>query len=141
LYEYLCKSVEERRTPTLQELAPLYQAIPHGCRAGRHEEVLEKVYWERLSRKRRDGSNQRYTIGQLGAASADLAAISWFFDRPFERPVAGLTATNRRRVLWTSGLCLHSQGRFAEAQTAIQLALEIQRDGDRREISQSSRPS
>jgi tetratricopeptide (TPR) repeat protein len=117
----------------LQDLSPLYQAIPHGCRAGRHREVFENVYRKRLSRINKDGSDQCYTIYDLGATSTDLSAISWFFDRPFEEPVAGLTTSNRRRVLWTSAICLLSQGRFAEAQSSIQLALET---GDNRNLEE-----
>ena len=32
------------QTPTLADLAPLYHAIAHGCRAGRHQEALDEVY-------------------------------------------------------------------------------------------------
>jgi tetratricopeptide (TPR) repeat protein len=130
LYEYLRETVRDREAPALQEIAPLYQAIPHGCRAGRHREVLEEIYCNRLARRNRNGSTRYYTFYELGASSTDLAAISWFFDRPFEVPAAGLTAANRRWVLGASGLYLHSQGRFAEAQTALHLGLQIDEDRD-----------
>lgn len=134
LYEFLRKTVKDRKAATLQELTPLYQAIPHGCRAGRHQEVLEKVYRDRLSRRGPDGSDLYHTFYHLGAPSTDLAAISWFFNRPFDVPVAGLSTKNRRWLLHTSGLYLYSQGRLAEAQTALQSAFEVHEDTDLEEL-------
>lgn len=43
LYEHLRDTTKEGEKPTLEDLAPLYQAVAHGCRAGRHQEVLEKI--------------------------------------------------------------------------------------------------
>ena len=31
---------------TLEEMAPLFLAVAHGCHAGRHQEALDKVYGE-----------------------------------------------------------------------------------------------
>ena len=45
----------EGKTPTLENLAPLYQAIAHGSRAGRHEEALAGIYRDRICRRRADG--------------------------------------------------------------------------------------
>ena len=36
LYDHLRDTTHEGETPTLADLAPLYHAIAHGCRAGRH---------------------------------------------------------------------------------------------------------
>ena len=44
LYEHLKKSAKEL-PDTLPEMAPLFQAMHHGCQAGRHQEALEEVYW------------------------------------------------------------------------------------------------
>ena len=43
LYEHLRDTTKEGETPTLSDLAPLYQAIAHGCRAGRHQEALDRI--------------------------------------------------------------------------------------------------
>ncbi len=135
LYGFLQIAVKDRKTATLQELAPLYQAIPHGCRSGHHQETLRKIYRDRLSRKQPDGEDTYYTFYHLGAASTDLAAMSWFFDQPFEVPVADLDAFDRQWVLKTSGLYLMSQGRFDEARAALESALKIhQRQEDREQV-------
>ena len=45
LYEHLRDTTREGKTPTLADLAPLYQAVAHGCRAGRHQQALDEVYY------------------------------------------------------------------------------------------------
>ena len=46
LYEHLRDTTKEGDEPSLAALAPLYHAIAHGCRAGRHQEALDEVYQE-----------------------------------------------------------------------------------------------
>ena len=53
LYEHLRDTTKEGNTPTLEDLAPLYQAIPHGSRA----QTQPKTQYET------HGHNQ-YTIGR-----------------------------------------------------------------------------
>jgi TIR domain/AAA ATPase domain len=90
LYDHLRKTIREGSAPTLAKLAPLYHAIAHGCRAGRYKEALEKIFKDRIYRRLPDGELEVYSFKSLGAASSNLAAISWFFDRPYEAPVAVL---------------------------------------------------
>ena len=115
LYDYLCRSTQEGSTPTLDDLAPLYHAIAHGCLAGRHQEALRKVYWDRICRWRADGQAEYYSFHKLGASGSDLTAISWFFDRPYDLPAASLAASDRSWVLGEAGNCLRAQGRLLEA--------------------------
>ena len=55
LYDHLRDTTNEGKTPTLDRLAPLYHAIAHGCRAGRHKEALDEVYRNRICRWQPDG--------------------------------------------------------------------------------------
>ena len=91
LYDHLRDTTREGQTPTLADLAPLYHAVAHGCRAGRHQEALDEVYMNRICRRLPDGRIEFYAVNKLGAVGSNLAAISWFFDRPYETPVAALT--------------------------------------------------
>jgi hypothetical protein len=50
LYEYYQSQAPEY-PDTLEEMAPLYAAVAHGCQAGRHQEALDEVYWRRISRR------------------------------------------------------------------------------------------
>ena len=123
LYDHLRRTTSEGKAPTLSDLAPLYQAIAHGCRAGRHQEAFDKIFVERIWRRQRDGNMEYYAIRKLGAFGSDLAAISWFFDKPYETPVATLNAANRSWALAHASSCLRAQGRFVEALLALRAAL------------------
>jgi hypothetical protein len=110
LYDHLRRTTQEGKTPKLEDLAPLYQAIAHGCRAGRHQEALDQIYADRICRRRPDGRPEVYARKKLGAIGSDLAAISWFFDKPYATPVAALRAADQSWVLSEAAFCLRAQG-------------------------------
>jgi hypothetical protein len=68
LYDHLRRTTREGTEPTLSDLAPLYQAIAHGCRAGRHQEALKKIYMDRICRRNPDGSIEFYATRALSMA-------------------------------------------------------------------------
>jgi AAA ATPase domain/TIR domain len=119
LYEHLRDTTQEGKTPTLEDLAPLYQAIPHGCRAGRHKEALDKIYTDRICRRTADGSVEYYASKKLGTVGTNLAAIYWFFEKPYMTPFATLTVADQALVLSQAGFTLRAQGRLAEALPAM----------------------
>ena len=123
LYEHLRDTTQEGDAPTLADLAPLYHAVGHGCRAGRHQEALDKVYRDRICRRQPNGRIEFYSRVKLGAVGSDLAAISWFFDRPYEVPVATLTPPVRSWVLNFASFGLRAQGRLQEALPAMREGL------------------
>jgi tetratricopeptide (TPR) repeat protein len=125
LYEHLRDTTQEGETPTLEDLAPLYQAIPHGCRADRHEEALEEVYKNRICRREANAQIEFYATKKLGAFGSDLAAISWFFDKPYKMPVATLKAMGQAWVLSVAAFCLVPLGRSVEALPAIRAGLRM----------------
>jgi tetratricopeptide (TPR) repeat protein len=125
LFEHLRDMTWEGKTPTLESLAPLYQAIGHGCRAGRHEEALAGIYRDRICRRRADGTIEFYALRTLGAFGSDLAAISWFFENPYETPIATLAPANRAWVLSQASFALSAQGRLAEALPALRAGLRM----------------
>ena len=81
LYEHFKALPEKHQPDTLEEMAPLFQAVFHGCQAGRHQEALDEVYWARISRgekvlryqearrvRRRSGGAGRLLRSAVGAA-------------------------------------------------------------------------
>jgi tetratricopeptide (TPR) repeat protein len=120
LYEHLRDTTDEGKAPTLEDLAPLYQAIAHGCRAGRHQEAVEHI-----CRWQGDGKPEYYAIRQLGAVGTDLTAIACFFEKPFERPTATLENASQSWILNLSSMHLRGQGRLSEALTAARASLKI----------------
>jgi tetratricopeptide (TPR) repeat protein len=61
----------------------------------------------------------------LGAGASNLAAISWFFDRPYESPSEALAPPTRAFVLAEASLYLRAQGRLQESLPAIRAALRL----------------
>jgi tetratricopeptide (TPR) repeat protein len=101
-------------------MSPLFAAVSHGCAAGRHQEVLDKVFLRRIQR-----GNSPFSIEKLGAFSANLAALSGFFETPWQQPMAGLTDAEKAFVLNAAGFCLHALGRLQEAAQPMQAALKM----------------
>ncbi len=126
LYDHLRDTTHEGETPTLADLAPLYHAIAHGCRAGRQQEALEEVHGNRICRRLPDGTFEFYSMHKLGAVGSDLAAIAWFFDRPYETPAAALTLPARAWVLAYASSALRAQARLDEALSAMRAGLQME---------------
>ncbi len=118
LYEYY-KSQAKEYPQTIEEMTPLLIAVAHGCDAGRHQEVLKNVYYRRILRKRQFFINKK-----LGAAGANLSALSNFFAPPWRQLVDGLHESEKAFVLGEAGFCLRELGRLGEAVQPMQTAFE-----------------
>jgi hypothetical protein len=114
LFEHLRDTTQEGKTPPLEELAPLYEAIAHGCRAGRYEEAFN-IYLDRICRRDANGQLAFYAVRKLGALGSELAAISCFFQNAYEAPVGTLDDEAQFWLLGEAAFSLRAQGRFAEA--------------------------
>jgi tetratricopeptide (TPR) repeat protein len=128
LYDHLRRSTCEGQTPTLADLAPLYHAVVHGCRAGRHQDALAEVYKNRICRGTLDGGLAYYSNNVLGAFASDLAAVFWFFDQRYEAPVGALAPQDRAWILFEAGTKLRAQGRLQEALPALRVGLLMQEE-------------
>jgi len=118
LYEWY-KSVAKQLPDTIEEMSSLYSAVSHGCQAGRWQEALIEVYWQRILR-----GNEGYSVKKLGAFGSDLSAISGFFDILWSKPVDGLTEGYKAFVLNTAGFCLRALGRLLESAQPMQAGME-----------------
>ena len=129
LYEHLRDTTKEGEAPTLSDLAPLYQAIAHGCRAGRSSGGARRCLSEPHLPAGGGWRLEFYASKKLGAFGSNLAAISWFFVTPFEVPVAGLREADRAWVLSEAAFRCATQGRIAEALPAMRAGLRMYVDG------------
>jgi tetratricopeptide (TPR) repeat protein len=131
LYHYY-KDLPEKKLPdTLEEMAPLFAAIAHGCAAGLHQSALEDVYWKRVKR-----GDEHYSTRKLGAFGSDLATLSHFFSEPWATPATGLTESDQALVLSWAAFRLRALGRLVEAVEAMQTTLErYKRIEDPKEIA------
>ncbi|MGB9293821.1 MAG: TIR domain-containing protein [Desulfobaccales bacterium] len=120
LYEYY-KGQAPEFPDTLESMLPLFAAMAHGCKAGRHQEVMKDVYYRRICRENKFGSY----IHKLGAFGADLACIANFFATPWLQPVPDLTEEVNGFVLNEAGMSLQALGRLNEAMEPLQASLAI----------------
>ena len=118
LYDYY-KNQTEEYPDTIEGMVPLYLAVAHGCKAGRHQEALDEVYFPRVLRR-----DEAFSIMKLGSFGADLAALSRFFDETWSRPVAGLRKGLKGWVLNNTGFVLCALGRLAEAAQPMKAGLD-----------------
>ena len=120
LYEHLKDLPKEHRPDSLAEMAPLFQAVHHGCQAGRRQEALVEVYHDRIVRQ-----DEFYLVKKLGAFGADLGLVASFFDPPFDHPAADLTEPVRAWLLNTAAYNLRALGRLGEAVAPMRAGLEM----------------
>ena len=120
LYHYF-KNLPKKELPdTLQEMEPLFAAVAHGCRAGLYNEARYDVYWKRIRR-----GKEAYTVHKLGAFGSDLAALSNFFEVPWNLPVAELKEEKKALVLSWAAFRLRALGRLREAIQPMKAGLEM----------------
>ena len=123
IFDHLCNTTQESREPTLTELQPLFQAIPHGCHAGRHEEALQKVLLARIYKNTTDNRTHFFARTALGATSTNLASLACFFERPFNHPSSALLKNRQSWVLREAAYSLGLLGRYREAITGLRDAV------------------
>src|ERR1017187_737829 len=109
LYEYYCKQAPEQ-PDTLKEMEPLFYAVYHGCQAERYQEVVERVYRDRIQRGR-----EGYLIHILGAFGTNLSLLANFFQSPWTAPTPSLSPGAQSWVISCSTYTLRALGRLADA--------------------------
>jgi hypothetical protein len=119
LFEYHQQVPEKHQPDTLEALAPLYAAVGHGCEAGLYEEAFTGVYWPRIRREDRS-----YSIRQLGAYGADLAAVSSYFEEPWRKVAEGSIDQIKAFLLGEAGFFLRALGRLREAAEQMEAAVD-----------------
>ena len=122
LFEHLCQTTPHR-PETLDGLQPLYEAVVHGCLAGRQQEACDLVYLDRILRG--TGSDGFYSTNKLGAIGADLAAVAAFFDEPWSRVSRNLTEADQAWLLNGAAHRLRALGRLTEALQPTRAGLEM----------------
>jgi tetratricopeptide (TPR) repeat protein len=125
LYEHLRSTTREGERPTLQELAPLYQAMIHACRAGRYEESLRAIFDKRLSRRMPTGEVEGYSSHQLGAHGSNLAGLNGYFERAYDTPRSALSLSAQGFLFSAASFALRPLGRFGEALIALEAGLKL----------------
>jgi tetratricopeptide (TPR) repeat protein len=125
LFDHLCETTPHR-PDGIDGLAPLYEAVAHGCLAGRHQEAREKVYRDRILRGTGEGGF--YSTNKLGAIGADLAAVAAFFDGSsfgsWLQVSPNLSEANQAWLLNEAATRLRALGRLTEALQPTRASLD-----------------
>lgn len=102
-----------RQPRTSRGMTPLYAAVTHGCAAGLHQEVFDRILMPRVWRDRRTN----YSTRRLGMTGSDLVALSNYFRHRQWRELQDLPLSPRTRVLvrTNAGVRLRQLGRLQEA--------------------------
>lgn len=124
LFDDLCENTPHR-PDGIAGLAPLYEAVAHGCLAGRHQEACNDVYVDRILRGTEiDGL---YSSRKLGAVGADIAAAAAFFDRsssgPWSQVSPNLMEADQAWMLNQAASHLRALGRVTEALQPMRASL------------------
>jgi len=128
LFDHLCETTPER-PDTLAGLQPLYQAVTHGCLAGRQPEARKNVYVDRILRGT-GGADRFYSTDKLGAFGADLGAVAAFFEEPWRRLAPNLSAPGQAWLLNQAAVRLRALGRLTEAAEPMRVALKMAEDAE-----------
>ena len=129
LFEHY-KDIADEFPDTREGMVPLYAAVSHGCRAGRHQKALDDVLYARAER-----GDEHFAVNKLGLVGPHLAALSNFFEPspPWAQPLAALFKPDRAYVLNEAGFGLRAQGRLREAEAPMAAGLAIRVDTDDRQ--------
>ncbi|NQU24661.1 MAG: hypothetical protein HQ567_25545, partial [Candidatus Nealsonbacteria bacterium] len=120
LFDYYRGAGCPKKLPdTLDEMAPLFAAVIHGCAAGRHPVAFDEVYWSRIKRR-----EEGYSWRKLGAFGSELAVLSGFFAARWSAPVDSLSDADKGFVLNEAGIYLQAVGRLAEAVEPMKAGLD-----------------
>ena len=122
LFEHLEKSVPYW-PEGLEGLQPLYQAVAHGCQANIHQKVCDKVYRDRILRGT-SGIAAYYSWIRIGAASANLAAVSCFYEQHWKRLSTFLNKAAQTWLLGEAANYLCGGGRPAEAVEPVRVGVK-----------------
>jgi tetratricopeptide (TPR) repeat protein len=107
-------------------LQPLYQAVAHGCQAGRFQEALMDVFVLRISRGtsgQHPNPHAFYSTTKLGAIGTDLSTVAFFFDHRWSRASSSLSDKQQSWLLACAARDLQALGRLAEASEPMRAGL------------------
>src|SRR5262249_48893392 len=121
LFDHLCATAPHR-PDTLAGLQPLYQAVTHGCLAGRQPEVCQEVYIDRILHG--TGAGGFYSTDTLGAFGADLGAVAAFLEERGRRLAPSLSDPSRAWLLSEAARQLLALGRLTEAVEPMREGME-----------------
>ncbi|MBV8858279.1 MAG: TIR domain-containing protein [Acidobacteria bacterium] len=118
LYEHLRNTTEEF-PDTIEDMMPLFAAVSHGCAADRHQEALHEILLRRALR-----GNKHFCTTKLGAFGAELAALTSFFNPPWQKLVSTIDEMAGAWIFNEAGVALRALARLPEAAQTMQASFD-----------------
>ena len=107
---YLDIAGEMPEVPTLDQLAPLIEAVHHACQAGEYDEAYD-IYWERICQK-----TSHVLVHKLGAYETELAIMQEFFPQgDISQDPQVSPPSDKPSILNGLAFCLMNLGRLQES--------------------------
>jgi hypothetical protein len=103
---------------TVEEMAPLLQAMRHGCLGSVPDRVCHQIYFNRFQR-----GELFFASKILGSISDCLTATSYFFEAPWHTPLRNLNLHDQGWMLFEAAHYLGHLGRIKEALEAVRASL------------------
>lgn len=122
LYKHYTKQAPEL-PDTIEEMTPLFHAVYHGCRAGRHKAAFDVYYW-RIQRS----DEHFYLHRALGAFGTDLSLLANFFGTAWSQPISTLSRADQSWVRTEAGYSLRAVGRLADAVEPMRFGAQARKD-------------
>ncbi|MEE8574579.1 MAG: DUF4062 domain-containing protein, partial [Thermodesulfobacteriota bacterium] len=98
------------RPDTIEEMAPLFEQIYHGCKGGLQDKAYRKVYKEKIQHE-----DEAYLVHKLGAWETNLSILRNFFpDGDFNEMPAVSENSNQSYLINETALSLLSIGKPLE---------------------------
>jgi tetratricopeptide (TPR) repeat protein len=123
LFEHLRSSVPYW-PEGLDGLQPLYQAVAHGCQAGKYEEARAEVYRDRIMRGTTP-PHDFYSVKKLGAIGENMSAVGCFFVTPWTELAPKLTIVAQAWLLGQAAYYLRALGRLKEARDPLRTSMRL----------------
>ena len=112
---------QSENLPTLEDLQPLYQAVAHGCLAGRHQEACVDVYRDRILRG--TGPGGAYSTMKLGASARTSGRWPRFSRSPGRASPGTSPSPTRPGSSTSAAFSLRALGRLTEAREPMRVVL------------------
>ena len=124
LYQYYNYELKPRieLPENLTDMNPLFLAVSHACQGGMYKDALDQVHAPRIQRE-----EANFIGNVLCAHGANLAVLSNFFERCWDKPAPSLEIRDRAVLSSWSGFALRALGRLREAVKPIQKAIVLRR--------------
>ncbi|MBK8060479.1 MAG: TIR domain-containing protein [Gemmatimonadetes bacterium] len=116
------------RIESATDAIPLHEAMIYGARAGRHQDVLDHVYWDRLLRGR--AQDREASWRRFGTIGADLAGLTELFVVPWTKLSPLIAARDRSFVFGQVAMYLGMLGRLDEAIGPARIAVALAEESD-----------